>query len=143
MGEVGEISKEEFELQALKELAELAGELKKAGLIDAVKELLTDYEGKMSVISNDIALFRLIALSNTILDAARRFEPSEIQAMKRNAEEMLYCTLNSVGKLNTENVEPAGLMKLLSALRDKDVQTGLGLIIALAKKLGSCIRSSA
>ncbi len=131
---------EAVEVDALKELAEVAVQLKKAGIIDALKELLTDYEGKMATISNDIALFRLIALANTILDSLRRLEPSDVQRIKRNSETILYCLIQGLEASDPSNVKPVGLTGLLSALRDEDVQRGLGLLVGLAKHLGACTR---
>jgi len=40
----------------------------------------------------------------------------------------------------TEDAKQVGLFGLLSALRDPDVQRGLGFLIAVLKKLGSCQR---
>lgn len=39
-----------------------------------------------------------------------------------------------------DDVKPVGLLGLLSALRDPDVQKGLGFFVAVLKKLGSCQR---
>jgi uncharacterized protein YjgD (DUF1641 family) len=39
-----------------------------------------------------------------------------------------------------EDAKPVGLFGLLSALRDPEVQKGLGFLIAVLKKLGSCQR---
>ena len=39
-----------------------------------------------------------------------------------------------------EDAKPVGLFGLLSALRDPEVQRGLGFLIAVLKKLGSCQR---
>ncbi|MEB3844114.1 MAG: DUF1641 domain-containing protein [Desulfurococcales archaeon] len=132
----------EAEVEALKELVDLAVQMKKAGIIDALRELLTDYEGKMAVLSNDVALFRLIALASVVLDATRRLEPEGVQKIKRNSEEAMYCALRSLEELDPSKVKPVGLGGLLSALRDKDVQTGLGLLVGLAKNLGACVRGS-
>jgi uncharacterized protein YjgD (DUF1641 family) len=39
-----------------------------------------------------------------------------------------------------DDAKPVGLFGMLSALRDPDVQKGLGFLIAVLKKLGSCQR---
>ena len=39
-----------------------------------------------------------------------------------------------------EGAKPVGLLGLFSALRDSEVQRGLGFLIAVLKKLGSCQR---
>jgi len=39
-----------------------------------------------------------------------------------------------------DDAKPVGLLGLLSALRDPEVQKGLGFLVAVLKKLGSCQR---
>ena len=63
--------------------------------------------------------------------------------MKMNLEELTYCTLNALAAAKSSEAKRVGLFGMLSALRDLDVQLGLGLLLAIAKNLGACIRSQA
>jgi len=130
---------DEIEVQALKDLIEVAVELKKSGLLGMLKDFLTDTEDFMSSFANDRSSFRLLALLGALLEAARRLDGAQISSIKKTTEDTSYCLLNSLAEIDPAKAKPRGLGGMMSALRDPDVQKGLGFLIALAKSLGGCL----
>lgn len=129
----------EVEVQALKDLLEIALELKRSGLLGMLKELLSSSESIMEGMQSDLSTFRLGLLLGAILEAARRLDGEKAVSLKMNAEDASYCLLNSLAATKPGEVQPKGMMGLMSALRDPDVQKGIGYLIAIAKNLGACL----
>jgi len=130
---------DEVEVQALKDLIEVAVELKKTGLLGMLKDFLSDTEDFMSSFANDRSTFRLVALLGALLEAARRLDGAQIASIKKTTEDASYCLLNSLAEVDPAKAEPKGMMGAMSALRDPDVQKGLGFLLALAKSVGGCL----
>ena len=129
----------EVEVQALKDLLEVALELKRSGLLGMLKELLSSTESIMEGMQSDLSTFRLGLLLGAILEAARRLDGEKAISLKMNTEDASYCLFNSLAATKPGEVQPKGMMGLMSALRDPDVQKGIGYLIAIAKNLGSCL----
>ncbi len=129
----------EVEVQALKDLLEVALELKRSGLLGMLKELLTSTESIMEGMQSDLSTFRLGLLLGAILEAARRLDGEKAISLKMNTEDASYCLFNSLAATKPGEVQPKGMMGLMSALRDPDVQKGIGYLIAIAKNLGACL----
>jgi len=136
-------SQAQLETEALKELLEVAVELKKTGVLGMLKEFLADSEGFMTSIQNDPSIFRLVSLVGAIVEAARKLDGAQIAGLKKNTENTVYCLFNSLSSTEPEKAEKVGMLGLMGALRDPDVQKGLGFIIALAKNLGGCLNRGA
>ncbi len=132
----------EEEIKALKELAEIAVNLKRAGLLDFLRFLSEKAEDATVLLSYSPGIFRLLALADGALEAVEKVEPDEVIAAKELLTKTAKCTLKALAKADQEKPRKVGLTGLLSALRDPDIQVGLGLLLALAKHLGSCVRSS-
>ena len=130
---------DEFEAEALKELAEIAAELKKTGLLGALKETLASADALMEGIEDDTGLLRLGVLAGALLEAARRLEGEKVAPLKMNAEDAGYCLLNTLSSTKPGEAKPVGMLGLLKALGDPDVQRGLGFLVAMAKNLGACL----
>ncbi|MCE4617979.1 MAG: DUF1641 domain-containing protein [Desulfurococcales archaeon] len=129
----------EVEVQALKDLLEVALELKRSGLLGMLKELLSSTESIMEGMQSDLSTFRLGLLLGAILEAARRLDGEKAISLKMNTEDASYCLFNSLAATKPGEVQPKGMMGLMSALRDPDVQKGIGYLIAIAKNLGACL----
>jgi len=136
----GEAGREEIEAQALKELVEVAVKLKESGLLGMLKDVVSDSEGAFAAILSDPSTFRLAALIGAVLEAGRRLDGSRVPGLKNCVENAVYCLLEGMANTDPAKAEPKGLMALMGALRDPDVQKGLGFLIALAKNLGACLR---
>jgi len=135
----GNMEFSEFEIEALRELIELAVEMKKSGLLGMLKSAIADSEEAFHALTADPSLFRLAALAGALLEASRRIDGSQVALMKRNVETASYCLLDSMASTDPAKAEPKGMMGAMSALRDPDVQKGLGFLLALAKNLGACL----
>lgn len=126
-------------LEALRELAELAAELKKTGLLGMLKEFVSKQEELLELFENDVGLLRLVSLLAAVLEAARNVDGSQVAAIQSNTEKMVGCLLGSLASVDPAKAKPRGLTGLMGALRDPDVQKGLGFIMDLAKALGGCL----
>jgi uncharacterized protein YjgD (DUF1641 family) len=132
---------EALEAAALKDLLEVAVALKKSGILGILKEVVSNLEEALAGVEEDVSVSRLLILAGSVLEAARRLDAPQVPELKINLEDASYCLFNALSKTEPAKTEGKGLMGLLSALRDPDVQAGLGFLIGIAKNLGSCIRS--
>jgi uncharacterized protein YjgD (DUF1641 family) len=60
--------------------------------------------------------------------------------LKLSVQNLSECAFKAIASENAEKAQPVGLMGLVKALRDPDVMTGLGVLIAMAKVLGGCVK---
>ncbi len=130
----------ELEVQALKDLLEVAVKLKKSGILGMLNTLLSDTEETLAGIQADTSLLRLGTLIGALFEAARRLDAAKTPYLKMYTEDASFCLLNTLAETNPAQAQPKGMMGLMGALRDPDVQKGLGYLIAIAKNLGACLR---
>ena len=131
----------ELEVQALKDLLEVAVKLKETGILGMLKEFLSDNEEHLSGLQADTSLIRLGFLIGALMEASRRLPSEKTPSLKMNFEDTAYCLFNSIADTKPDQTKRVGLTGLMGALRDPDVQAGLGFLIGIAKNLGACIRS--
>ena len=129
------------EIEALKTLVEVAVKLKESGMLDMLRVIAEKGMELLPMIQNDIPVQRAAALADAALRAIERLSPEETLRVKLNTQTVAECTFKALASVEASRVKPVGMGGMLSALRDKDVQTGLGLLLAIAKALGACIRS--
>ena len=129
----------EMEVQALKELLEVAVKLKKTGILGMLNSFLSEYEEALAGLQADTSLLRLGILIGAVMEASRRLEPSKTPSLKMNVEDAAYCLFDTLATTDPAKAEKKGLTGLMGALRDPDVQKGLGFILAIAKNLGACL----
>ncbi|MCE4602024.1 MAG: DUF1641 domain-containing protein [Desulfurococcales archaeon] len=134
-------SRSEYEAQALKDLIEVAVALKKSGMLDLLKALSERSEELMTLMADDITLYRALGLMDAAGSGLDKVDPDDIIDSKQTIEDLTRCTIRSMAEVSRKGVKPVGLTGMLGALRDKDVQVGLGLLIQLAKGLGACYSS--
>lgn len=137
---VNGIEYNEVDVKALEDLLEVARELKKTGVLGMLKEFAESYEAMMEGMQADVSTFRLGLLLGAMLEASRRLEAEKAISLKMNTEDAAYCIFNSLAETKPSEAQPRGMMGLMSALRDPDVQKGLGYLIAIAKNLGACLK---
>lgn len=130
----------ELDVKALEDLLEVARALKESGLLGMLKEILANTESLMEGMQMDLSTFRLGLLLGAILEASRRLDGEEAVSLKMNTEDASFCLFRSLATTKPGEVEPKGMMGLMSALRDSDVQKGIGYLIAIAKNLGGCLK---
>ncbi|HEU97917.1 MAG: DUF1641 domain-containing protein [Fervidicoccaceae archaeon] len=132
---------DEAEIQALKDFMEVAVQLKKSGILGMLKEALSSPDEAMAGIQADTSLLRLGVLLGAFLEAARRLEGEKIEKLKLNTEDASFCLLNGLASTSPSEAKPrGGLLSLMGALGDPDIQKGLGYLLELAKNLGACMR---
>ena len=129
------------EVEALKTLADIAVKLKESGLLDMLRIIAEKGAELLPMIQNDISLHRTAALADAAVRAVESLAPDEVVRAKLNTQTITECTLKALASIDARSVKPVGMGGLLSALRDKDIQMGLGLLLAIAKALGACVRS--
>ncbi|ALL01907.1 hypothetical protein Pyrde_1864 [Pyrodictium delaneyi] len=125
-------------MKALETLVEVAVYLKESGILDLLRVVAERSGELLTIIANDPALHRVSALADGATRGITRLKPEEVISVKQNIEKLTECTLRSMAAVNPADVKPVGLFGMLGALRDRDVQRGLGLLLAIAKNLGAC-----
>jgi uncharacterized protein YjgD (DUF1641 family) len=116
--------------------------------IDVIKELVnTLFEFKRSGVLDDLlnAAASLRFLTEGLLTRDFIEKVAKLQEVALVAGINLAMDTSKVDCLTyaiaaADDAKPVGLFGLLSALRDPEVQKGLGFLIAVLKKLGSCQR---
>ncbi len=114
-------------LDVARDLVETLFEFKRSGVLDDLVNLAASVrfftEG---VLSKDF-VERLSKLQEVALIAGTNLsmDPAKVDCL-------------TYALASADDAKPVGLMGLLSALRDPDVQRGLGLLVAVLKRLGSC-----
>ncbi|MEB3773790.1 MAG: DUF1641 domain-containing protein [Desulfurococcales archaeon] len=137
-----EEARSQYEAQALKDLIEVAVALKKSGMLDLLKALSEKSEELMTLMADDIALYRALGLADAAVSAIDKVDPDDIINSKKTIEGLTMCAVKALAEAGKTEPKPVGgVFGLMGALRDKDVQVGLGLMIQIAKGLGACYRS--
>jgi uncharacterized protein YjgD (DUF1641 family) len=116
--------------------------------IDVIKELVnTLFEFKRSGVLDDLlnAAASLRFLTEGLLTRDFMEKVGKLQEVALIAGTNLAMDTSKIDCLTyaiaaADDAKPVGLFGLLSALRDPEVQKGLGFLMAVLKKLGSCQR---
>jgi Uncharacterized conserved protein len=116
--------------------------------IDVIKELVNIlFEFKRSGVLDDLlnAAASLRFLTEGLLTRDFMERVAKLQEVALVAGTNLAMDTSKIDCLTyaiaaADDAKPVGLFGLLSALRDPEVQKGLGFLIAVLKKLGSCQR---
>ncbi len=114
--------------------------------IDVIKELVNNlFEFKRSGVLDDLlnAAASLRFLTEGLLTRDFIEKMAKLQEVALVAGTNLAMDTSKVDCLTyamaaADDAKPVGLFGLFSALRDPEVQKGLGFLIAVLKKLGSC-----
>ena len=130
-----------LEVAALKELMEVAVLLKKSGILGMLNNFLSDSEALMEAFQNDTSMTRLVALLGGVMEAARRVDGAQMASMKENTEETVHCAFQGLATTDPVKANKMGMFGLLGALRDPDVQKGLGFVMMLLKNIGTCLNA--
>ncbi len=134
---VKKILENEEAIEALEKVLEMLVTLKRSGTLDLMATLVEKIEDLMEVGMSDKKLHHALALGDAALSGLEEADPI---VLKSNVEKLSSCTMKALSDESLASVKPVGLLGLLSAIRDPDVATGLGLLLAIAKSLGRCVR---
>lgn len=129
---------EEEAVEALRELLEIAVEMKRSGVLGMLRRIAEAGEKVEMLIASDEPILRLIGLTQALLGGAARLEPGDYARARRNAEEAVECLLHGLSRAGPAGAPSPGLLGLLGALRDPAVRKGLGLLLEIARGLGEC-----
>ena len=129
------------EVEALRELLEIAVELKKTGILGLLKTIVGSGEALVSLALSDTPVFRGLALLQAAGEGIARLEPDEFAEARMNAEDGVECLVRGLKEASPENAGRVGLLGLLGALRDPRIQRGLGYLLALARGIGGCLEA--
>ncbi|MEB3844822.1 MAG: DUF1641 domain-containing protein [Desulfurococcales archaeon] len=140
MSEQEKILLDEESLKALEALIETAVKMKESGLLDALRVIAEKSSEIFAYVANEVPLHRFAALGDAATTAIGRLKPEEVISLKFTMEQASECLFKSLASTKVENIQPVSTFGLLRVLGDKDVQVGLGFLIAIAKNLGACIR---
>jgi uncharacterized protein YjgD (DUF1641 family) len=116
--------------------------------MDVIKELVnTLFEFKRSGVLDDLlnaaATLRFLTeglLTRDFIEKVAKLQEVALVAGTNLAMDTSKIDCLTYALAAAEDAKPVGLFGLLSALRDPEVQKGLGFLIAVLKKLGSCQR---
>jgi len=137
-----ELLADEEAVKALETLIETAVLLKESGMLDMLRVIAEKSGELLALIGNDVGLARALGLAHAAHSALEnRVSGSDITAAKNLIETMTSCTIKAMAQTDPAKAKPRGLFGMLGALRDRDVQMGLAVLLDLAKHLGACIRS--
>lgn len=139
---MGEVSLDEEAVKALETLIETAVKLKESGMLDMLR-FIADKSGELlMLLGNDVGIQRALGLAHAAHSALEnRVSAQDVAGAKPLIETMTGCTIKAMAATDPAKAQPRGLFGMLGALRDKDVQMGLAVLLDLAKNLGACIRS--
>ncbi len=141
MVKMNEMEINEEGIKALETLVKVAVKLKESGMLDMLYFLAEKSGEILSIISNDVGLARAGALGHAGIAALEKLEPDEVLSIKSNLEELTTCAFKSLAEMKIEELKPVGLMGLLKAPKDEDMQYGLAMLMALGKAMGRCLKS--
>ncbi|WP_457751703.1 DUF1641 domain-containing protein [Thermococcus sp.] len=127
------------EVEAVKELVEVAVALKKAGILGILKSFTENGDKLLETIAEEKAVMRLTAVGNAALEPVRELELDEVRKLSWNTEELVGALLKALAKTNPKESPKVGMTAALGYLRDEDVQKGLGFLLTLAKNLGAAL----
>lgn len=132
MTEVVVIPKAEYE-KLLAEIAELKKTVEElAYAFMPVKSIME----KLPDLMNDLEVFKLVAPVASLLYV---LDVADLNALQAATHGGIICTSKALRKVAENGTPRIGLFGLLSALRDPEVQRGLGMLIAILKNTGSCL----
>ena len=139
-----ELLRDEEAIKALETLVETAVMLKETGMLDMLRVIAEKSGELLALIGNDVGIARALGLLHAAQSGLEnRVTGDDVRDAKKLIETMTGCTVKAMAATDPAKAKPRGLFGMLGALRDKDVQMGLAVLLDLAKNLGACIRSEA
>ncbi|NPA84989.1 MAG: DUF1641 domain-containing protein [Crenarchaeota archaeon] len=127
--------------KAIERLADAVAKLQESGILGMLVAMAEKSEEILEIGLNDRRVHHAMAAADAALNPLEDVDPI---VFKENIENLTECALKA---LNSEEfikqAKPAGIGGLLKVLRDPDIGAGLGLMLYMAKVMGSCLRKKA
>ena len=129
-----QVSSRDDEINALEELLELVVKLKKTGVLDLLNRVVDIFDRNREAAEN------LLTLIEGLLEGiSQAYEGQEDKAsLKQFMTRASKCVSETIQTTDLARAKPLGLTGILSSLRDKNVQKGIGVIFELLRQLGRC-----
>ena len=131
----------EVQAQALAELLDAIVNLKRSGLLGMISYLADKAEDSFLSAATDPALMRLMAILASVNNGITKVDATVFANAQNNITDLTTCAFEAISKVNLSEPRKVGLLGLMRELSDPDVSQGLGILLDLAKQLGSCVRS--
>jgi uncharacterized protein YjgD (DUF1641 family) len=116
-------------IDVIKELVNILFEFKRSGVLDDLLNAATS-----------LRFFTEGLLTRDFMEKVAKLQEVALIAGTNLAMDTSKIDCLTYAIAAADDAKPVGLFGLLSALRDPEVQKGLGFLIAVLKKLGSCQR---
>ncbi len=124
--------------EAIIDLARIAYRMKESGLLDMLVALADQYEELLQALGADQRVYHAMAAMQAFLDGMRDADPWKY---KPAIQLMTQCVFQGMDPEELSKAKPVGLLGLMGALRDPDISFGLGVMLAMAKRVGRCMRT--
>jgi len=124
--------------KAIERLADAIAKLQETGLLGIAVALAEKGEEVLELGANDRRMHHAMAAADAALNALEDVDPI---VFKENVEAMSECTMKALNSPDfLKHAKPVGLLGLLKVMKDPDITAGLGVMLYLAKVMGSCLR---
>jgi len=137
------VDMDEEAAKALETLVETAVALKRSGMLDMLRVIAEKSSEILAMVGNDPSIQRALGIVHAAQSGISKVSPDEVREAKNVVELVTACGLKAMAATKPEEAKPKGLFGMMGAMRDKDVQMGLALMLLVAKNLGACIRQQA
>ena len=115
--------------------------LKRSGLLGLLSYLADRAEESFLAAATDPALMRLLAVLASLQRGITRVDAVDLSRAQNNLEDLTSCAFKALGSVDLSQPRRIGLFGLLNKLNDPDISQGLGILLDIAKGLGSCVRA--
>jgi len=131
----------EVQAQALAQLLDAIVGLKRSGLLGLLSYLADKADESFLAAATDPALMRLLAVLASLQRGITRVDADDLSRAQNNLEDLTSCAFKALGSVDLSQPRRIGLFGLLNKLNDPDISQGLGILLDIAKGLGSCVRA--
>ncbi|MCG2881588.1 MAG: DUF1641 domain-containing protein, partial [Acidilobus sp.] len=131
----------EVQAQALAQLLDAIVGLKRSGLLGLLSYLADRADESFLAAATDPALMRLLAVLASLQRGITRVDADDLSRAQNNLEDLTSCAFKALGSVDLSQPRRIGLFGLLNKLNDPDISQGLGILLDIAKGLGSCVRA--
>lgn len=131
----------ELQAQALAQLLDAIVGLKRSGLLGLLSYLADKADESFLAAATDPALMRLLAVLASLQRGITKVEAEDLSRAQNNLEDLTSCAFKALGSVDLSQPRRIGLIGLLNKLNDPDISQGLGILLDIAKGLGSCVRA--
>jgi len=115
--------------------------LKRSGLLGLLSYLADKADESFLAAATDPALMRLLAVLASLQRGITRVDADDLSRAQNNLEDLTSCAFKALGSVDLSQPRRIGLFGLLNKLNDPDISQGLGILLDIAKGLGSCVRA--